>query len=80
MFVVAAIMSLFALGGDAYLYFRVRAGADPFSSRRDMIIAGTIVASSGRFVNWFYIFPVMFQTELTPVLYVRQQSPAPSAG
>jgi len=69
MMVVAAIMACFALAGDAYLYFRVRAGADPFSSLRDMLIAGTLVGFVWATVNWGYIFPVLFLTELTPALY-----------
>ena len=69
MLAVAAIMACFALAGDLYLYFRLSAGADPFSSLRDLVIAGTIVGIVWSAVNWGYIFPIMFMTELTPALY-----------
>jgi len=69
MFVVASIMAAFALGGDFYIYLRLRAGADPFKSLRDMFIAGTIVGIIWSVVNWGYIFPVLFMTELSKGLY-----------
>jgi hypothetical protein len=69
MFIVAVIMAAFALGGDLWIYLRLRAGADPFSSLGDMFISGTIVGIIWSVVNWAWVFPVLFLTDLTPGLY-----------
>lgn len=63
---VASVIYLF-LGvlSDAFLYMRIKSGADPFSSFRDMAIAGGIFAFVWAGVNWGYVFPILFQMEFS---------------
>jgi len=68
---VATIIYLF-LGvlSDAYLYTRFKAGEDPFSSFRDMTIAGTLFAFLWSAANWGFVFPVLFMMEFTPFVHI----------
>lgn len=60
----ATIIYLF-LGvlSDGYLYMRVKAGEDPFSSFRDMSIAGMLFSLLWSATNWGIVFPIIFLME-----------------
>ncbi|OGV95907.1 hypothetical protein A2W24_01070 [Microgenomates group bacterium RBG_16_45_19] len=63
---VASIIYLFlGVFSDAYLYMQIKAGKDPFTSFRDMAIAGGIFAFLWSAVNWGYVFPILFQMEFS---------------
>jgi hypothetical protein len=63
---VATIIYLFlGILSDAYLYMRVKAGSDPFSNFRDMLIAGALFAFLWSATNWGYVFPILFQMEFS---------------
>ncbi len=62
---VAAILYLsWGILGDIYTYFRVKGGADPFSSFKDMSISAILNSIPRALGEWFVAFPLIF---LTPV-------------
>ncbi|HKZ53864.1 MAG TPA: hypothetical protein VJ123_00175 [Anaerolineales bacterium] len=67
---VAAVMFLaWGILGDLYIYSRMRAGADPFSSRRDMVIAGALMSLVWVITVIDISFPFMFLIELPVATY-----------
>lgn len=64
MLVVALLLATPGLLADAYIYFRLKAGKDPFASLADMVISGLLIGGWWSLINWAFIFPVLFLTEL----------------
>jgi hypothetical protein len=59
-----------ALAAEAYIYARLRSGADPFSNFRDMFIAGTLLSLLWIVSMWYVLFPFVFLVELSLVLTI----------
>jgi hypothetical protein len=68
---VASIIYLF-LGvlSDGYLYMQLKGGNDPFSSFRDMTIAGTLFSFLWSSTNWGIVFPIIFMMEFSPGVHI----------
>lgn len=68
---VASIIYLF-LGvlSDGYLYMQLKRGNDPFSSFRDMTIAGTLFSFLWSGTNWGIVFPIIFMMEFSPGVHI----------
>ena len=63
----AALVYLsWAILGDIYVYFRLKAGADPFSSFKDMTIASVLNSIIRSSSDWFIAFPLIFLTPVAP--------------
>lgn len=79
-FASAVIMAAAGVFADVYYYFRVRGGADPFTTFKDQFIAGGILmAVWWSVLNWYYVFPVMYAVDL-PTMTVLAAAIACIAG
>lgn len=67
---VAFLLATCGIIADLYIFFRLRAGADVFNSKRELVTAGTLFGVWWSVLNFAYIFPVLFQTEFTPVIQI----------
>lgn len=67
--VAVLIMSFWGLFGDIYMYTRLKAGADPFSSMRDLNIASILNGIVWVITVYGIAFPVIFLVELSVAIY-----------
>jgi hypothetical protein len=70
MLVVALLLCTPGLLADAYIYFRLKAGKDPFASLKDMFVSGSLIGGWWSLINWAFIFPVLFLTELSVTITI----------
>ena len=66
----AAIYLTWALLADLFLYFRVRAGADPYSRFSDMVIASVLLSLVWTIVTIGITVPFMFMIELPTSVFI----------
>ena len=67
----AAILYLtWGILGDIYVYFRLKSGADPFSSFRDVSIAGFLDSTVNSVGDWLLAFPFIFLAPIAPSVLV----------
>jgi hypothetical protein len=67
--IAVVLMSAWGLLGDAYVYIRVKAGQDPFSSLREMLIASLLLGIVWVVTTYWIAFPKIFLVELTFGIY-----------
>lgn len=67
---VAFLLATCGIIADLYFFFRMRARADLFNAKREVVIAGTLFGIWWSAINFAYIFPVLFQTTFAPVIAV----------
>jgi hypothetical protein len=67
--VAVLIMSTWGLLADIYVYTRLRAGADPFSSAKDLNIASILMGVVWVVTVYGIAFPVIFLVELSTGVY-----------
>lgn len=63
------VMVFEGLLADVYVYLRLRAGANPWGSRRDMIIATLLVGIVWVVATYGIMFPLIFLVELPVLVY-----------
>lgn len=68
--VAMIIMIFYFVFADLYTYVRLKAGADPFNSLRDMTIAGTLFSAMWVALTWGIVFPVIFQMEFALGIWI----------
>ena len=67
--VAVVIMSSWGLLGDIYMYTRVKAGVDPFVSKRDLNIASILMGIVWVVSTYGIAFPIIFLVELSTAIY-----------
>jgi len=67
---VAFLMATCGILADLYFYPRLKSGVDVFSSKKDLIIAGTLFGAWWSLINFAYIFPVLFETDFTVTISI----------
>jgi hypothetical protein len=60
-FTVALVGASTGILADAYCYFVLVAGRDPFRSLRDMFIAGALTALSHNFIMWIIMLKLLYK-------------------
>jgi len=64
--IIAAVFFMtWSLFADVYVYMRLKAGADPFETPRDMAISTIIMAVSWPVATYLISFPLMFGLEFS---------------
>jgi hypothetical protein len=64
------IASWMAILGDIYVGMRVAAGHDPFSSIRDMFIAGTGVSLGFQITVWLILYLIVYMVDIKPEILI----------
>jgi hypothetical protein len=68
---VAVLMfSTWGILADLFIYSRLKAGTDPFTSKRDSIIASILMGVMYAITVYGVAFPLIYLVELTPTIYV----------
>jgi hypothetical protein len=67
--IAAVLFLVWGILGDLYIHFRLNAGADPFTSFRDMFITGLLNALAWVITVVDISFPFMFFIELPLMTY-----------
>jgi len=67
--VAVLIMASWGLLADVYVYIRLNAGADPFSSMRDLNIANVLMGIVWVISTYGIAFPIIFLVELSTGVY-----------
>lgn len=67
--IAVLIMSSWGLLADIYMYTRVKAGAEPFVSKRDLGIASLLMGITWVLTTYGLAFPRIFLVELSTAIY-----------
>jgi len=67
--IAGVIMLAWGVLADLYLYMRLKNGADPFKSLRDMIICSVLLGIVWVLTVYGILFPVIYLVQLTPLIY-----------
>jgi hypothetical protein len=67
--IAVLIMSSWGLLADIYMYTRVKAGAEPFVSKRDLGIANLLMGITWVLTTYGLAFPRIFLVELSTAIY-----------
>lgn len=67
--IAGVIMMSWGLLGDLYVYLRLKNGADPFTSQRDMTITSLLLGILWVIATYAICFPIIYLVALTPAIY-----------
>lgn len=68
--IAGLVMLSWGVLADLYVYFRLRSGADPFKSLRDMIICGLLMGIVWVVTVYAILFPIIYLVQLTTFIYI----------
>jgi hypothetical protein len=67
--VAVVIMAFWGVLADVYVYMRLKSGADPFTTYRDMVIASFLLGIVWVVTTYGIAFPLIFLVNLSPFVY-----------
>ena len=69
MFVAILPLLLWGVFADIYVYSRIKAGANPFSNLKDMLIASVILGVTWVLTTYGIAYPYIYAVDLAPKIY-----------